>query len=85
MNSSAWTTYAKGSTLKVAHVKSSHAGAYKCAFTNEMGRAEKVFDVQVNVPGVGSGIFALIVIVVVFVLLGILIKEIRQDKVKRIN
>ena len=50
-----------------------------------MGRAEKVFDVQVNVAGVGSGIFALIVIVVVFVLLGILIKEIRQDKVKRIN
>ena len=81
------TTTDEGSTLKVEHVKASHAGSYKCQFSNHMGRAEEVFDVQVNVAGVGSGIIAAIVIVIliVFVLLGILIRKIRQDKVKRIN
>ena len=77
----------EGSTLKVAYVKASQAGSYKCRFSNLKGKVEQDFDVQVNVAGVGSGIIAAIVIVIliVFVLLGILIRKVIQDKVTRFN
>ena len=67
------------------YAKKENSGTYRCNATNRVASAVKEYSVYVSEPDVHKGVLAVIVIIglVVIVLVGILVKKIRADKVKQ--